>query len=111
MSTWKKILAVIAIFILGTVFGLVIYRQITPGLPPPPDRPFPILSLQQMDQLLDQELSAGQKEEISKILDEARSDLEGLRKQARPEIGRTCRKLRDVFGKSLRRSSNGSSIK
>ena len=100
MSIWKTILAVITIFVLGTVFGLVISRHFLPG-PPPPERPVRILPLPQLDRLLDQDLSSEQKREISKILEELRSELEGLRKQARPEIDRKMqeaqRRIREIL--------------
>lgn len=93
-------MAVIAIFVLGTIFGLVISRQMAPELPPP-GGPAPIVSLPQLDRLLDQDLSAEQKREISKILEEVRSELEGLRKRARPQIGRRMqeaqKRIRDIL--------------
>ena len=95
MSTWKNILAVIAIFVLGTIFGLVISHQISPVSPPPHERPARIIMLSQLEQMLEQELSAEQKQEISKILEEVRSGLEGLRKRARPEIGRKMKEAQD----------------
>jgi Spy/CpxP family protein refolding chaperone len=46
-------------------------------------------------------LTAEQKRGISKILEEVRSELEGLRKEARPEIGRQMqeaqRRIRDIL--------------
>ena len=93
MSTWKNILAVLAIFVLGTIFGLVISRQMAPK-PPPPGGSTPIISLAQLDRLLVQDLSAEQKREISKILEEVRSELEGLRKRARPQIHRRMQEAR-----------------
>ncbi|MBN2242333.1 MAG: hypothetical protein JW793_06545 [Acidobacteria bacterium] len=100
MSTWKNILAVISIFVLGTVFGLVISRQMSPG-PPPPGGRGPMLSLPQLDRFLDQDLTDEQKREISKILEEVRLELEGLRKEARPEIDRKMhearRRIREIL--------------
>jgi Spy/CpxP family protein refolding chaperone len=101
MSIWKTILAVITIFVLGTVFGLVISRHFVPGPPPPPEGPARMLPLPQLDRLLDQDLSSEQKREISKILEELRSELEELRKRARPEIDRKMqeaqRQIREIL--------------
>ncbi len=102
MSTWKNILAVITVFVLGTFFGLVISRQISPVPPPPPlERPIQIIRLNQLDRLLEQDLSAEQRRDISKILEEVRTELEGLRMRARPEIGRRMqeaqKRIRDIL--------------
>jgi len=100
MSTWKNILAVLTIFVLGTIFGLVISRQMSPG-PPPPGGPARIISLPELDRLLDQGLSAEQKQEISKILEEVRSELERLRKRAMPQIDgkmqEAQKRIRDIL--------------
>jgi Spy/CpxP family protein refolding chaperone len=100
MSIWKTILAVITIFVLGTVFGLIISRHFSPG-PPPSGGPVRMLPLPQLDRLLDQDLSSEQKREISKILEELRSELERLRRLARPEIDKKMQEAQRRIRKIL----------
>ena len=101
MRTWKAVLATLTVFILGTIFGLIISTRIFPGATPPPYEPPRFPRLQQLNRLLEEDLSAEQKMRISKILNDVRSELDGLRDETRPRIRRKMREARRQIWETL----------
>lgn len=94
MSTWKAVLATLTVFILGTIFGLVISTRMFPDAAPPLQEPPPLPRLHQLNRLLGESLSAEQKNEISKVLDNVRNELDGIRQETQPRIRKKMREAR-----------------
>jgi Spy/CpxP family protein refolding chaperone len=87
MSTWKAALSVLLIFILGTIFGVILStwiapRQIASELPARE-----ILG-QRNKEILEKSLSlsSGQRQAIDKIIEETRNELIQVRRETRPRV-------------------------
>ena len=87
MNSWKSALAVLAIFILGTIFGLVISFWITPRVGVQASPAQQVLN-QRFSQRLVRNLSLSQEQEkaVSGIIADARSQLLDIRTETRPRV-------------------------
>jgi hypothetical protein len=87
MSTWKAVSAVLIVFILGTVFGLVISLWIAPraGMDAPAIREIAILRMNQR-MVRSLALTLEQKTAISEIIADTRKQLAEIRKEERPRV-------------------------
>ena len=96
MSTWKAALAVLAVFVLGTIFGAAISYWIPPriGSNAPPARE---ILTQRLNRRLVRELSlsAEQEKAIAGIIQEARDQLGEIRKETRPRVRQVIMNARD----------------
>lgn len=87
MKSWKSVFAVLAVFILGTVFGLVISFWIAPATGGQASPAQEILS-QRFNRRLAANLSLSPEQEkaISGIIADARTQLLQIRKETRPRV-------------------------
>jgi len=87
MKSWKSILAVLAIFILGTVFGLVVSFWIMPSVGVQASPAQQVLN-QRFNQRLVRNLSLSPEQEkaVSGIIADARTQLLEIRKETRPRV-------------------------
>ena len=110
MSPWKVILATMVIFVCGVITGAMLTRTMEPRMEPAqatlaalpaPARPFapPMLQLQRanflkvMDKQLD--LSAGQREEISRIMKASQERTQPLWNQIGPQMSDELKTVRE----------------
>ncbi len=96
MSTWKATIAVLVIFILGIVSGIVISYWITPRITANALPAQEILT-QRMNERLARNLSLTPEQEqtISGIIDDARNQLAEIRKETRPRVRQVIVNARD----------------
>ena len=87
MKSWKSVFAALTVFILGTVFGLVISFWIAPSVGVQASPAQEILS-QRFNQRLVANLSLSREQEkaISGIIADARTQLLEIRKETRPRV-------------------------
>jgi Spy/CpxP family protein refolding chaperone len=87
MSTWKSALAVLLIFALGTVFGVVLATRMAPRKPGPDLPARELLGLRNREALeRSLSLSPGQKQAIDRIIGDTRNDLTRARQEMRPRV-------------------------
>ncbi len=102
MNTWKAVLGVLGIFILGTVFGLAISFWIAPRAAASA-QPAQEILLQRLNQRLASRLalSPEQKQAIAAITDNARNQLLEIRKETRPRVRQVMQDARDKIRAQL----------
>lgn len=90
MTTWKAILAVLGVFVFGTVFGLAISFWIAPERGASGPRIREVL-IHRLNQRLVRELSLSKEQEkaVSAIIGDATKQLAEIRKETRPRVRRT----------------------
>jgi hypothetical protein len=96
MNTWKAVLSVLAIFILGTVFGLIISFWITPDMRASA-QPAQAPAQERLEQRLESNLSLSgeQKAAVTRIIDDTRKEVVQIRNETRPRVQQTLKTARD----------------
>ena len=96
MSTLKAAIAVLAIFILGTIFGLAVSLWIMPNMSVYAQPAREILS-QRFGQRLGRNLSLSpeQKRAIAGIVDDTKNELAQIRQETRPRVRQTILNARE----------------
>jgi Spy/CpxP family protein refolding chaperone len=102
MKTWKAALGVLGIFILGTVFGLVISFWIAPRAARSMSPVQEILT-QRLNQRLSANLSLSpeQKQAIAAITEDARNQLVAIRKETQPRVRQIIQDARNKIRAQL----------
>ncbi len=102
MKTWKAVLGVLGLFILGTVFGLVVSFWIAPRAASSAP-PLQEIVLRRLNQRLaaNLSLSPDQQQAIAAITEDARNQLLEIRKETRPRVRQVMQDARNKIRAQL----------